>query len=189
MLEDIIDSKHESAILSFFLVAPERSFSAIEISRRLQVPQNKATLALNKLVQHGQLVSFSKRGKRYYIVNSKYKLMPEIKAYLLKNGVKYEDELYVAIKKLGDVKAAYLSGLFVGEPNLPVDILLVGKPNLTKLDEFLKNLERIMDQEVNYSIMTVEEFLERKGTFDRFIKDIFDYRHLVVVDEVSKRKK
>lgn len=115
--------------------------------------------------------------------------MPEIKASLLKNGVKYQDELFSAIKKLGVVRAAFLSGLFTGYPNLPVDLLLVGKINLQKLSDFLKAVETLMDQEINYSVMSEDEFILRRDTFDKFIKDIFDYRHLVIVDEITKAKK
>ena len=188
MLKDIIDSKHDSAVLSFFLVAPERAFSPIEIGKRLNIPHLKLLHALNKLAQHGQLLSFSKKSKKYFMVNAKYQLMPEIKHYLLKNGPSYQDELFSAIKKLGEVKAAFLSGLFTGYGNLPVDLLLVGKINLKKLSEFLPNLEKLMGQEINYSVMTVDEFILRRNTFDKFIKDIFDYRHLVVVDEITKKK-
>jgi len=35
--------------------------------------------------------------------------------------------------------------------------------------------------------MTVEEFLLRRDTFDKFIKDVFDYPHLTVVDELTKK--
>jgi hypothetical protein len=37
--------------------------------------------------------------------------------------------------------------------------------------------------------MTPEEFELRRDTFDKFIRDIFDYRHLVVVDELKKTAK
>jgi hypothetical protein len=188
MLEEIIDSKVDSAVLSFFLVAPERSFSALEISRRLSLPLPKVVPVLNKLVLHTQLRSFVKKGKKYFLINNKYKLLPEIKSYLLKNGPKYQDELFSAIRRLGEVKAAFLSGIFTGYANLPVDLLLVGKINLRKLDEFLRAVEKIMGQEINYSVMSVEEFLQRRNTFDKFIKDIFDYNHLTVVDEVAKKK-
>ncbi len=47
----------------------------------------------------------------------------------------------------------------------------------------------MMGQEINYSVMTVEEFLLRRDTFDKFIKDVFDYRHLVVVDDLNKKSK
>jgi hypothetical protein len=63
----------------------------------------------------------------------------------------------------------------------------VGKINLSKLSDFLKAAEKMMGQEINYSVMTVEEFLQRRDTFDKFIKDVFDYRHLVVTDELSKK--
>ncbi len=186
MLEQIIDSKVDSAVLSFFLLAPPRSFSAIELSKRLRFPVGKVVLSLSKLSHHGQLKSFSKKNKKYYLVNQKYKLLPEIKNYLLKNGSKYEDELFSAIRRLGDIKAAFLSGIFTGYANLPVDLLLVGKVNLKKLDEFLHGASRMMGQEINYSIMSENEFKIRRDTFDRFIKDIFDYRHIVVEDRMKK---
>ncbi len=189
MLSEILDSKIDSSVLSFFLVAPERAFSPVEISKRLRLPYLKVFHSLNKLLLHNQLVSFSKKNKKYYIINTKNSLMPEIKASLLKNGVKYQDELFSAIKKLGVVRAAFLSGLFTGYPNLPVDLLLVGKINLQKLSDFLKAVETLMDQEINYSVMSEDEFILRRDTFDKFIKDIFDYRHLVIVDEITKAKK
>ena len=187
MLQDIIDSKNDSAILSFFLAAPARSFSVIEVSRRVGIPNLKAAHSLNKLVTTGPIKTFTKKGKKYYIINSQYKLLGEMKNYWLKNGVKYQDELFLAIKRLGQIKAAFLSGVFTAQPELPVDILLVGKVNLKKLSDFLKAAEKMMGQEINYSVMSVDEFVQRRDTFDKFIKDIFDYRHLVVADELSKK--
>jgi hypothetical protein len=189
MLEDIVNSKTDSAVLSFFLAAPERSFSATEISKRLKMSQLTAAHSMGKLVSAGPLKSFSKKAKKYYIINPKYKLLPEMKSYWLSSGVKYRDELFLAIRRLGEIKAAFLSGLFCGHQNLPVDILLVGKVNLNKLSDFLKAAEKMMGQEINYSVMSVDEFIQRRDTFDRFIKDIFDYRHLTVVDELRKKRR
>jgi hypothetical protein len=89
---------------------------------------------------------------------------------------------------LGEVKAAFLSGVFTGYPNLPVDILLVGKVSLKKLDRFLNDQESWFGQEINYSIMSPEEFVLRRDTFDRFIRDIFDYRYITLVEKLGKRK-
>jgi hypothetical protein len=189
MLQDIIDSKIDSAILGFYMAAPERAFSVIEISRRLSLPHQKAAHSLNKLVDVGPLKGFSKKGKRYFIVNTQYKLLPEIKKAFLKEVSVYKDELFAAIKNLGEIKAAFLSGIFTAQPALPVDLLLVGKVNLKKLSEFLKATAKMMGQEINYSIMSVREFELRRDTFDKFIKDIFDYPHSTVCDTVTKKKK
>lgn len=185
MLEEILDSKTDSAILSFFLAAPERSFSLLEISKRLKTPRLKAAHALNGLVAAGPLKVFSKHGKKYYLLNRRYALLPAVKNFMRREGPKYNDELFLAIKNLGNVKAAFLSGIFTGYANLPVDLLLVGKINLNRLSAFLKSAEKLMGQEINYSIMTPGEFRIRRDTFDRFIRDIFDYHHLAVVDKLK----
>ena len=187
MLTEIVDSKTDSLVLGFFLAAPERSFSVMEVSKRLKVPHLKAVHSLNKLCNQGILFFVAKRSKKYYMLNFRYPLLANLKQAAKRQGLVYTDELFTAIKKLGQVKAAFLSGLFTGYPNLPVDVLLVGKINLNKLAEFLKSLNKLMGQEINYSIMSVEEFVQRRDTFDKFIKDIFDYRHIVVVDELTKK--
>ncbi|MEK7162135.1 MAG: winged helix-turn-helix domain-containing protein [Patescibacteria group bacterium] len=189
MLEDIVDSKIDSGTLSFFLSAPERSFSVLEISKRLGIPYLKAAHSLSKLAALGPIKMFAKKSKKYYMLNDKYKLLEQMRAFWQKSPVKYQDELFLAIRRLGDVKAAFLSGLFCGQPSLPVDLLIVGRVNLEKMSGFLKSVEQLMGQEINYSIMTANEFLLRRDTFDKFIKDIFDYPHLTVVDELNAKKK
>ena len=87
------------------------------------------------------------------------------------------------------MRAAFLSGIFCGQPGLPVDLLLVGRVNLNKLSDFLHSAEKMMGQEINYSVMTVDEFLLRRDTFDKFIKEILDYPRWVVVDELKNKKR
>ena len=187
MLKELIDSKTESLILAFFLAAPVRAFSVIEISKRLNIPHLKAAHALGRVAAAGPVLGFSKKGKKYFMLNKKYQLLPEIKNVLIKKFPKYQDELFSAIKQVGEIKAAFLSGIFTGQPNLPVDLLLVGKINLQKLDLFLKSAEKMLGQDINYSLMTPDEFELRRNTFDRFIRDIFDYPHIVVCDSLKKK--
>lgn len=183
---DILDSKYGSELLAFLLLAPTRAFSAKELSKRLKISDRILSGVLKEFIDDSMVKQFSRGKDKLYIVNTKHKLLPEIKTSLAKNQKPYEDELFGAIKKLGEVKAAFLSGAFTGQPQLPVDLLLVGKVNLTKLDTFLKQCKTMMNIDINYSIMTPDEFKLRVNTFDRFIKDIFDYPHIVVIDALSK---
>jgi hypothetical protein len=186
MLEPVLASNAQSAVLAFLLAAPERSFSATELQTRLRLSAGASSLALGRLGKLGLVTSFRKGSQKYFLLNAKHPRLPQIRAALPKQ--KYEDELFVAIRKLGEIRAAFLSGIFTGQPQLPVDILLVGKVNLKKLDLFLSACQKLMGQEINYSIMSPEEFQTRRNTFDRFIKDIFDYRHLVVIDTLGHRR-
>jgi DNA-binding Lrp family transcriptional regulator len=186
---DILDSTHGSELLAFLLLAPPRSYSAKELAKRLHISEKTLSKLLDEFLEDSMLKQFTRDRVRLYIVNQKHKLLPEIRASLVKNQKPYEDEFFTAIGKLGEVKAAFLSGALTGKPELPVDLLLVGKANLTKLEIFLKNCRTMLGIDLNYSVMTPDEFQLRRDTFDRFIKDVFDYPHIVVFDNLHKGKK
>ncbi len=186
---EILDSKYGSELLAFLLLAPPRAYSAKELSKRLKISDRVMSGLLKEFMHDSMVKQFTRGNSRLYIVNSKHKLLPQIQASLVRNQKPYEDELFAAISKLGDVKAAFLSGAFTGQPQLPVDLLIVGKVNLSKLDTFFKQCKTMLGFDPNYSVMSEEEFRIRNNTFDRFIKDVFDYPHLVVVDKINKTKK
>lgn len=186
---DILDSKYGSDLLAFLLLAPARVYSRKELAKRLHITEKSLDILLKEFLADSMIRQFVHDRARLYIINHKHKLLPEIRASLVKNQKPYEDELFHAIGKLGEVKAAFLSGVLTAQEQLPVDLLLVGKISLTKLDTFLKQCKAMLGIDLNYSIMTPEEFQMRRDTFDRFIKDIFDYPHLVVVDKSAKPKK
>lgn len=186
---DILDSDHGSELLAFLLLAPARSYSSKELAGRLHITEKTLSPLLKEFLDDSLIKQLVRDGAKLYIINQRHKLLPEIRASLVKNQNPYEDELFVAIAKLGEVKAAFLSGALTGNPELPVDLLIVGKVNLPKLDAFLKQCKTVLGFDINYSVMTPDEFQLRRDTFDRFIKDIFDYPHLVVVDKLTKVKK
>jgi hypothetical protein len=188
-LSSIIESRSKTLLLSFLILSPERTFTVRELSARLGISRGKLTHDLKSLAGQNIVKVFSKGRQVYYLLNQKHKLMAELRPSLLKNQRGYGDELFSAIRRLGVVRAAFLSGVFTGYSDLPVDILLVGKINLNRLHDFLDTCRKLMGVEINYSIMTEAEFIQRRDTFDRFIKDIFDYRHVIVVDKVAKKKK
>lgn len=176
----LLEDSPESDIVSFLLFAPPRTFSARELGERLDMKPNKLMDALTRLVESGQVSICTRRSIQYFFLNPKHKFYPTIREKLVRRGVKYEDELFVAIRKMGAV-AAYLSGIFVGMPENEVDILLIGEFEEKKLQSFVESCEHMLGQEVNYCVMGVDEFKFRKDTFDRFIKDVFDYPYLEVV--------
>lgn len=186
---DILDSKHGSELLAFLLLAPPRGYSSKELAKRLHLSEKTLSSLLHEFLQDSMIKQYSRDRAKLYIVNHRHKLLPQIQISLKKSQKPYEDELFAAINKLGDVKAAVLSGAFTGQPQLPVDLLLAGKISLSKLDTFLKQCKTMLGIDINYSIMSPEEYKLRSDTFDRFIKDIFDYQHIVVVDKINKPKK
>jgi hypothetical protein len=186
-LEVILSSNQKSSLLAFLMLAPDRYFSVLELSRRIGLSGPSVATLLAQFSRDGLVKSSGRARARVYAFNPKHHLAGQMQTWLKKHGGKYEDELFTAIAKVGEVKAVFLSGIFTGQPQLPVDILVVGKVNLNKLDTFLQQCGQMMGTEINYSIMSEGEFKIRRDTFDRFIKDIFDYPHITVMDKMSKK--
>ena len=187
LLSDILDSNQPGDLLAFFLVAPARSFSIKELAVRLHTTGPRIKSAAGKLERQSLLKSFTKNQTKFYLLNLKHPQVAKLREHCLAEQGPWPDELFGSLKKLGQLSGIFLSGLFVGRNELPVDVLLVGKVSLSKLDEFLKQAQKLTGSEINYSIMTRDEFQLRRNTFDRFIKDIFDYPHVVVLDKPKSR--
>lgn len=186
-LSEIIETQYQPEILSFFLLAPNRAFCLQELITRLGIKADKLEPVLKEMEKSGGIKHFTARGNKYFILKQNFKPFPELKKALVKGKLQYEDELFTSIKKLPGIKAAYLSGIFVGQPELPVDILFVGKLSSEHIESFIKSCEKMICSEVNYSVLQENEFVLRRNTFDRFLKDVFDYHNLPVLELQTKK--
>jgi hypothetical protein len=91
--------------------------------------------------------------------------------------------------KLGKIKYAMLSGHFVRRMKAnaeEVDFLLVGTVVLPEIDLLVRAEEARLQTEINYTVMTEEEFDFRKKRNDPFIKNILSgSRVMLLGDEES----
>ncbi len=189
LLSEIIDSKTQGELLAFMLTAPLRSFSAKELAVRLKTTSPSILHGAKALESQNFLKSFTKSSSKFFMLNIKHAQVPDLRKELMRTLKPWPDELLTSLNKIGSLSGIVLSGVFVGRPELAVDLLLVGKVQPAKLEKFLEQTGKMFGGELNYSIMSVEEFRIRRDTFDRFLKDIFDYPHLVLLDKTSKSKK
>ena len=87
---------------------------------------------------------------------------------------------------MGGIKLAVLSGIFLNLDNSHADLLLVGdKIKQSKFDRFLKDLEAEVGREINCALMTVKEFNYRYNMYDRFVRDILDFKHEKLINKLK----
>jgi hypothetical protein len=183
-LEQILPDKNKFNILTFFLASPQRSFFVGEIEKRLKT--KKLHPHLESLVRMGILKTFSKRNCKFYIVNKKNPMIPELRTLFAKNAKNYEDEMVKYIQRMPGLKLAILTGVFTGNPALECDVVLVGNLSQRSLDTFVSGAEKSAGQEINYAVFDEKEFEYRKHIFDRFAKEIFDNDHLIINKKSKK---
>jgi len=63
--------------------------------------------------------------------------------------------------------------------------LVVGNINKGKLLKLLKDLEKELGREINFTFMETSEFIYRRNLTDVFLYEIMEGKKIVVIDEVG----
>lgn len=188
MLQDLITSKTRVKLLSIFLGNPSEMYHVRELVRRSDEEINAVRRELIILEKKGILKREQRANRVYYFLNKTYPFYFDlIKIYSKMSGL--GGDIVKNKVKLGKIKYALLSGKFVmGIRDNPedVDLLVVGTVVLPELTLIVRNEELRKGEEINYTVMTEEEFNFRKRRNDPFITSIiYGSRIMLIGDEIS----
>lgn len=99
-------------------------------------------------------------------------------------------DLFARFKIIGRIKLFIVAGVFIGDEKSRVDVLVVGEAiNRTKAEKLFESLSAEFGREVVYSVMDSEEYEYRYKMYDKFVRDIVEMDHEVVVDKIKELKK
>jgi 23S rRNA pseudoU1915 N3-methylase RlmH len=201
MLEQLFGSKTRVKLLRIFLNHPDRPYYVRELTRELKSQINAVRRELENLESmeiimikivdkeenkiKGKKKKIKKKQKKFFIINQNFILYPELKALMLKAELLVEQHLIKKIKELGNINYLVLTGVFVGLKDFPVDILAVGKVNPKRMKSVVKKFERDLGREINYTLLSAQEFKYRRDITDKFLYSILDNKKVVVVDQLD----
>lgn len=118
-------------------------------------------------------------------VDTRFVLYDEIKMLLVRSQILYEKDFLSKINEIGKIKLLILTGIFVNRDDSPVDLLVVGKINKSRLVKLINNLESDLGKEVNFTVMDSSEFKYRRDITDVFLYEILENKRVVIVDEIG----
>lgn len=188
MFADLITSKSRIKLLQVFLAEPSQMYHVRELVRRTGDEINAVRRELAHLQSNGVLQKEPRANRVYYYLNKNYEFYFD----LLRIGVKtvgLGGKILENRVKLGRIKYVMFSGKFVRRlPKGPEDVemMLVGSVVLPELALLVREEEKRLDTEINYTVMTEEEFDFRKKKRDPFILSIlYGSRIMILGDEES----
>ncbi len=185
MLEDIVISRVRVKLLELFLTNPGKIFHVREMVRRTDEEINAVRRELAHMEKAGMVTKEPRANRLYYSFRRDYPLYFELLELVAKTSGLGLD-IIKNKPKLGKVKFAMLSGGFVRAlPAGPerVDLLVVGTVVLPELAQLVKTEEVKRDKEINYTVMTEEEFEFRKQRRDPFILSILEGSRVMVLGD------
>lgn len=185
MLKDLIISRVRVKILSLFLLNPGKIFYVREIVRKTNEEINAVRRELSHL-EKAKIVKKETRANRlYYFFRDDYPLYLELLEIVNKvYGI--GKEILKQRAKLGKLKFVMLSGKFVREKERKteeVDLLVVGNVVLPQLSQIVRSEEVRRNREINYTVMSEEEFNFRKKRRDPFVLKILSGSRVMIIGD------
>lgn len=209
-LGKLFGSQARVKILRLFLLNPLEAFDAGMVAEKSKVPTSavRRELSLFKSIgiiadkaftreAYGQAANklIRKRGlkktpirKRVqgYQLKATFPLLASLKNLIVSETPLNRDEIAGRFKGIGKIKLLAVSGIFLDEPDARVDVLIVGD-NLKKraIENALKSIEAEVGKELSYGALETAEFLYRISVYDKFVRDVLDFRHDRVIDKLG----
>ena len=194
ILEQLFDSPVKVKLLKLFLRNPSRFFSMSEVVKKTQSSRE----ATKRQVRGLESVNFLKtkkvkknskkniQGGMYYGVNPKFDFYSELQSLILKSSPTSKDKILSKIMKLGRIRLALISGVFLNLEGSRIDLFLVGDDiNERKLRKFLLETEAEVGKEIEYAAMETKDFDYRFHMFDRFVRDMIEKPHEKLINKIK----
>lgn len=188
-------------LMRLFLMNPEDVFEKIEMGKRSKVTGATLSKEVRMLEGVGLIKQrtvikmhpkksskggeFQKKKVVGFGLNPSFPFLAPLRALVTEIALGKED-VAARFKNCGQMKLIIVAGILIDETDSRVDILLVGdKMKKPVIEGVLKRLEAELGKELTYGLMETPEFEYRFGIYDKFIRDIIDYPHLVVLNKLK----
>ena len=190
MIDALFGSKTRVKLLHLFLNNPGKSFYVREITRLIDEQINSVRRELSNMMEVGIITSDSSDSsdnKLYYEVNQRYEHYVPLRAIFAKGGKQPAQPKEAIpwrklIEDLTEIRIAILAGVLVSGSVSKIDILLVGDASVAKVQRMLKAIEKSEGRELNYSLLSYDEFYYRLSVRDKFITEILNGKYNLLVD-------
>lgn len=193
MIDALFGSKTRVKLLHLFLNNPGQSFYVREITRKIDEQINSVRRELSNMLEVGVITSDSADNKLYYQVNQRYDYYVPLRAIFGDNVDQSNmvpsssegaaEEYSSALRAIPGLTLAMLAGVLVRGSNSKIDVLLVGNVLAAKVKTAMKVIETGEGRDINYTVLSYDEFYYRLSVRDRFITEILNGKYAVVVDK------
>ena len=188
MIDALFGSKTRVKLLHLFLNNPGQAFYVREITRLIDEQINSVRRELSNMMNVGIVTSDTADNKLYYEVNQRYEHYVSLRAIFADQHtepvatVESTSGWQGIVAGLQGLRLAITAGVLVRGSTSSVDILLVGDIPTAKVKKALKDIEKIEGRELNYSVISYDEFYYRLSVRDKFITEILNGKHSILLD-------
>lgn len=179
----ITKSKIRQDLLTLFFTNPSQKFYLRELQRILGYSVGSIRRELLKF-QEDKLFNTQKIGNLlYYSLNTEHPLFEELKSIVSKT-VGVEGSLRKILLSIKNIKISFIYGSFASEQlkaTSDVDLMVIGNPNISILNEKIAGLEKRLKREINTTIYSWKEYKDKKEDKGGFILDLLENPKIMLI--------
>jgi len=188
-LETLFGSRERTRLLRFFLQNPEQQFDFTQIIKKNMINSRKAKRELLNLVKIKFAIRRTRAGKNTYELNQNFNFYPELKNLIAKSNVYPQCQSLGNVGKIGNIKLAVISGVFINYIKSKADMIIVGDSvSKVKLKNLMDNLEAEIGKEISFVLMTMDEFKYRLNMLDKFVLEFLEGPHEEIINKMPTLK-
>lgn len=201
ILAKLFGSSARVRLMRLFLMNTEEVFDKTEMGKRSKISGDTLRREIKLLEDVGLIKSrvvvkmrpkrsgkdgaLEKKKVTGYGLDVSFPYLTPLKSLVTEIALGKED-VAGRFRNCGQMKLIIVAGIFIDESDSRVDILIVGdKLKKPAIEGVLRRLEAELGKELTYGIMETPDFEYRFGIYDKFIRDVIDYPHLVVLNKLN----
>jgi DNA-binding transcriptional ArsR family regulator len=176
--------KVRRAILALFFSRVEESFYLRQVIRLTGKGQGAVQRELKSLTDAG-IITKSKQGRQvYYQVNKDCPVFKELRSLITKTAG-LADVLRKTLSKMSNnIEIAFVYGSqanATAKPSSDVDLLVVGDIEELVLHRAVAAAERLLDRQVNYTLLGTQEFRRRRREKGGFLSRVLSGESIYII--------
>ena len=183
-------SKARQRLLAYYFTNPTARHHLRDLAHRLSIDPSNLSRELRRLERDGLFRAEVSGRQKYFRLNREYPLFNEVRSIVSKT-IGAPPLIAQSVKKIAGVEEAYLYGSFARNQQdaaSDIDLLVIGTPRGETMAEAMGKLERQLGREINYTVLSRDEFDSRRTRKDAFLEGVWHNRRVSLTAPHEKAK-
>ncbi len=121
-------------------------------------------------------------------LNKRFEELQALQTFLFETAPIDGKTLVAHLRKAGTLDFVAIAGVFVREFEQQLDVVIAMKKiPQAKIETAIRALEAEIGIEIRFAALSSEDLLYRVGMNDRLMRDVFDYKHQILIDKIGVR--
>ena len=173
-MELLFSSSARVKILTLFLLNPESRFYQREIEGLTGLPIRAVQREVERLETLGLLQRTVEGNRVYYQVERGFFLFPELRSMILKT-TGLGSLLRERLRDEDRIKVAFIYGSYAANQETTasdIDLFVIGELSSKELHMAVREAEKVIHREINYTLFSPEEFSQKTQARNGFVLNV-----------------